>query len=205
MAILKRDFMRFWVLLLLMINLLFADINLNDRLKEFTEDFKSKRNEKKYFTEISDLSVEKQRELLNRYDSTVSIINPNNIPEDKADKKLLKSLNNNVKYIIKFYDAVHSWRAVAEDKAKDHEKKVPELQWTQIMQIEKQEWQIADIKAKIELEKERLKWKWLTQEIKRIEEESKRIEEEGKRIEEEGKRIEEELKKWKLLNWSIKN
>ena len=157
--------MRIWVLLLLMINLLFADINLNDRLKEFTEDFKSKRNEKKYFTEISELSVEKQRELLNRYDATVKIINPDDIPEWKQSKALQKSLNNNVKYIIKFYDAIHSWTPNAEKNAIKHESKVPELQWTQIMQIERQEWQIADIKATFELAKERLKWKWLDKEI----------------------------------------
>ena len=110
-------------------------------------------------------SVERQRELLNRYDSTVSIINPTDIPEDKLTKALQKSLNNNVKYIIQFYDAIDSKTPDAEKIAIKHEKKVPELKWTQIMEIEKQEWQIADIKATFALAKEKLKLKWLDKEI----------------------------------------
>lgn len=128
--------MRAWVLLALIVNLLFATDSLDIKIKRFTDDFKSKRNEAKYFTEISSLPVERQRELLNRYDATVSIINPTDIPEDKLTKALQKSLNNNVKYIIQFYDSVHSWTPDAEKIAIKHEKKVPELKGTQIMQIE---------------------------------------------------------------------
>jgi len=148
-----------------------AQTTLTQRLKNFTNDFKSKRNEKKYFLEISNLPIQRQRELLNRYDATVSIINPTNIPEDKLTKALQKSLNNNVKYIIQFYDSIHSWTPDAEKIAIKHEKKVPELKWTKIMQIEKQEWQIADIKATFENAKADLKLKWYTKEIDALDKE----------------------------------
>jgi len=86
----------------------YANTSLENSIKSFTADFRSKRNEVRYFKEINKLPIDRQRELLDRYDATVSIINPKDIPEDKLTKLLQRSLNNNVKYIIKFYDAVHS-------------------------------------------------------------------------------------------------
>jgi len=115
----------------------------------YATDFTRKRYQIKYAKEIANLDTKKQSQILKRYKQTIIHINPNKIPYEKQSKAMRKSLQYNIKYIIKFYDALGS-TPYSESIAIKHEKKVPELKDTDVIKIEKQEGQIADIKAKIE-------------------------------------------------------
>ena len=153
--------------LLLTLTLLFnfAFANIDDDIKTFVKDFKSKRNEAKYYKELKSLDKEKLNKILTRYKQSIKLINPNNIPEDKLSKILQKSLDNNVYYIYKFYKEVYRAKGKAEYTAIKHEKKVPELQGSKVIEFEKQEGQVADVKAKVALLKERAKGKKLDKDM----------------------------------------
>ena len=116
--------------LLLTLTLLFnfAFANIDDDIKTFVKDFKSKKNEIRYIKKIKALPTDIQEKILKRYKQTIKLINPNNIPEDKLSKKLQKSLDNNVYYIYKFYKEMYAvekgnGNGKAEHIAKKHEKK----------------------------------------------------------------------------------
>ena len=165
--------------LLLTLTLLFnfAFANIDDDIKTFVKDFRSKRVEAKYYKELKSLDKEKLNKILTRYKQTIKLINPNNIPEDKLLKTLQRSLNNNVKYIIFFYDALNS-SPNAYKIALKHERKVPELKGSKIIELEKKEGQVADVKAKVALLKEREKGKKLDKDIAGLDKDIANIEKE---------------------------
>jgi len=188
--------MKILLTLTLLFSFVYADID--EDIKTFVKDFKSKRNEAKYYKELKSLDKEKLNKILSRYKQTIKLINPNNIPEDKLSKTLQRSLNNNVKYIIFFYDSIYSQRPNAYETALRHEKKVPELKGSKVIELEKKEGQVADMKAKVALLKERKKGKKLDKEIankdKEIANKDKEIANKDKEIEHVIRELQELLK-----------
>jgi len=153
------------LLLTLILLLSFVYANTDEDIKTFVKDFKSKRSEAKYYKELKSLDKEKLNKILTRYKETIQLINPNKTPEEKLTKELQKSLDNNVYYIYKFYKEIYRGKGKAEHIAIKHEKKVPELKCSQIIELEKKEGQVADLRYNIALAKERAKGKNLDKEI----------------------------------------
>ena len=194
--------------LLLTLTLLFnfAFANIDDDIKTFVKDFRSKRVEAKYYKELQSLKKtdkEKLNKILTRYKQTIKLINPNNISEDKLSKILQRSLNNNVKYIIFFYDSIYSQTPHAYDKALTHEKKVPELKWSKIIEIEKKEGQLADVKAKVANARKDLELRKLDKEIENLDKTIKRNNKTIKRNNATIKKLDEEIEIWNKILGNI--